>query len=117
MLVQSEKLAQAQRIFLLLGLARSTGTDFSQTPLMVSYFSLMVMLLSVHAVFKWGIASLCPAFVGSLSPVLYQLVVPARHAENVQNLGAFQNIGARLKFTDFLPNYSSLYLCSHIKKW
>jgi hypothetical protein len=52
MLVQSEKLAQAQRIFLLLGLARSTGADFSQTPLMVSYFSLMVMLLSVHAVFK-----------------------------------------------------------------
>jgi hypothetical protein len=52
MLVQSEKLPQAQRIFLLLGLARSTGADFSQTPLMVSYFSLMVMLLSVHAIFK-----------------------------------------------------------------
>jgi hypothetical protein len=59
---------------------------------MVSYFSLMVMLLSVHAVFKWGIASLCPAFVGSLSPVLYQLVVPARHAKiyaEVQIIGGW----------------------------
>jgi hypothetical protein len=29
------------------------------------------------------------------------LVVPARHAENDQNFGAYQNIGARPKFTDF----------------
>ncbi len=81
-------LAQARRISLLLGSAGSTAADFSQAPLKVSYFTLMVMLLSVHAVVKWGIASLCHAFMGGLSPVLYQLVVPARHAENVQNLGA-----------------------------
>ncbi len=110
MLVQSEKLPQAQRIFLLLGLARSTGADFSQTPLMVSYFSLMVMLLSVHAIFKWGIASLCPAFVGRLSLVLYQLVVPARHAENV-----YQNIGARLNFTDFCQT-TGVSISAHISK-
>jgi hypothetical protein len=54
--------------------------------------------------------------MGGLSPVLYRPVVPARHAENGQNLGVYQNLGVslgvRLKFTDFLPNYSSLYLCS-----
>ncbi len=81
-------LVQARRISLLLGSAGSAAADFSQAPLMVSYFSLMVMLLSVHAVVKWGIDSLCPAFMGGLSPVLYQLVVPARHAENVQNFSA-----------------------------
>jgi hypothetical protein len=59
------------------------------------------MLLSVHAVVKWGINSLCPAFMVGLSPVLYRLVLLARHAENVQNFGAYQNIGSRLKFTDF----------------
>jgi hypothetical protein len=52
MLVQSEKLVQARRISLLLGWAGSTAADFSQALLMVSYFSLMVMLLSGHAVFK-----------------------------------------------------------------
>jgi hypothetical protein len=52
MLAQSEKLSQAQRISLLLGSAGSAAAGFSQAPLMVSYFSLMVMLLSVHAVVK-----------------------------------------------------------------
>jgi hypothetical protein len=52
MLAQSEKLAQARRISLLLGSAGSAAADFSQAPLMVSYFSLMVMLLSAHAVVK-----------------------------------------------------------------
>jgi hypothetical protein len=88
MLAQAEKLAQAPRIFLLLGSAGSAAADFSQALLMVSFFSLMVMLLSVHAVVKWVIAFLCTAFMGGLSPVLYRLVVPARHGENVQNLGA-----------------------------
>ncbi len=70
MLAQAEKLAQAPRISLLLGSSGSAAADFSQAPLKVSYFSLMVMLLSVHAVFKWGIASPYPAFMGGLSPVL-----------------------------------------------
>jgi hypothetical protein len=69
MLVQAEKFAQAQRISILLGSAGSYAADFSQAPLKVSYFSLMMMFLSVHAVIKWGIASLCPAFMGGLFPV------------------------------------------------
>jgi hypothetical protein len=52
MLVQLEKLAQARRISLLLGSAGSAAAGFSQALLMVSYFSLKVMLLSVHAVVK-----------------------------------------------------------------
>jgi hypothetical protein len=39
--------------------------------------------------------------MGGFSPVLYWLLVPARHALNCQNLGACQNLGVRLKFTDF----------------
>jgi len=72
---------------LLFGLAESTATDFSQTSLKISYVSLMV-LLSLHAVAKCGVASGRPAFMGGVSPVLYRLIVPARHAENVTNFGA-----------------------------
>ncbi len=56
MLAQAEKLVQVQRISLLLGLAGSAAANFSQALLTVSYFSLMVMLLSVYPVDKWGIA-------------------------------------------------------------
>jgi hypothetical protein len=76
-----------RRILLLFGSAESTAADFSQTSLKISYVSLMV-LLSFHAVAKCGVASGRPAFMGGLSPVLYQLIVPARHAENVTNFGA-----------------------------
>jgi hypothetical protein len=34
-----------------------------------------------------AIASGRPAFMGGLSPTLYRLVVPARHAENDTNIG------------------------------
>jgi hypothetical protein len=47
-----------------------------------------MVLLSFHAVAKCGVASGRPAFMGGLSPVLYRLIVPARHAENVTNFGA-----------------------------
>ncbi len=57
---------------LLLGSAESAAVDFSQAPLMVSYFSLMKVLMPVHVDVKWGKASLRPAFMGRLSPVLYQ---------------------------------------------
>ncbi len=80
------------RISLLLGSADSAAANFSQALLKISHFSLMV-LLSVHAVVKWGIASSCPAFMGGLSPVLYRLVVPAHYAENVQNFGAEKKLG------------------------
>jgi hypothetical protein len=57
--------------------------------------------------------------MGGLSPVLYRLVVLARHAENVQNFGAYQNIGARLKFTDFSQS-TAFFISAHrrpTKKW
>jgi hypothetical protein len=76
-----------RRIPLLFGSAESTAADFSQTLLKISYVSLMV-LLSLHAVAKCGVASSRPAFMGGLSPVLYRLFVQARHAENVTNFGA-----------------------------
>jgi hypothetical protein len=41
-----------------------------------------MVLLSLHAVVKCGVASSRPAFMGGLSPVLYRLIVLARHAEN-----------------------------------
>jgi hypothetical protein len=65
---------------------------------MVSYFSLMKVLLCVHVDVKWGLTSLCPAVMSGLSPALYRLVVPARHAENGLNLGVYQNLGVHLKF-------------------
>jgi hypothetical protein len=67
--------------------AESTAADYSQTSLKISYVSLMV-LLSLHAVAKCGIVSGRPAFMGGLSPILYRLIVPARHAENVTDFGA-----------------------------
>ena len=80
------KLAQAQENLLTVRLGKSAASDFSQAPLKISYFSLMMVLLSVHAVVKWSIASTCPAFTAGLSPVQYWLVVPAHYAENVQTL-------------------------------
>jgi hypothetical protein len=58
-------------------------------------------LLPIHVDIKWGKASLCPVLMGRLSPALYRLVVPARHAYDGQNLGAYQNLCVRLKFADF----------------
>jgi hypothetical protein len=57
--------------------AEFAAADFSQAPLMVSYFSLMNVLLPVHVDVKSGQASLCPVFQGGLSPALYRLIVPA----------------------------------------
>jgi hypothetical protein len=67
--------------------AESTAADFSQTLLKISYVSLMV-LIPLNAVAKCGVASGRPAFMGGLSPALYQLVVPACHIENVTDFGA-----------------------------
>ncbi len=117
MLAQSEKLAQARRISLLLGSAGSAAADFSQALLMVSYFSLMVMLLSVHAVVKWGIASACPAFMGGLSPVLYLLVVSRTVPACCTGPPCWKcpkpwRIPPKIHW--FLPSYSSLYFCSQV---
>jgi hypothetical protein len=53
---------------------------------MFSYISQKV-LIPPHAVAKCAVAAGRPAFMGGLSPALYQLIVPARHAENVTNSG------------------------------
>jgi hypothetical protein len=52
----------------------------------ISFVSQMV-LIPLHAVAKCGIASGYPTFLGGLSPALYRLILPARHAENVKNFG------------------------------
>jgi hypothetical protein len=83
-LVSTKSWRRRRRIPLLFGSAESTAADFSQTSLKISYVSLMV-LLSLHAVTKCGVASGCPAFMGGLSSVLYRLIVPACHAENITN--------------------------------
>ncbi len=117
-LPQTKSWCWHRSVSLLLGSAESAAADFSKAPLKISYFSLMV-LLSLHAVVKWGIASSHPDFMGGISTVLYRLVVPARHTENVQNLGAYKNIGGHLKFTDFHQTIA-VYLSAHrrpIKKW
>ncbi len=72
-------------ISLLFGSAESTAADFSQTSLMFSCVSQMV-LIHPHAVAKCSVASGHPAFMGGLSPAVYRLV-PACHAENVANVG------------------------------
>ena len=92
MLAQAKSRRRHWRIALLLGSAESAAADFSQALLMVSYFALMKVLLPVHVDVKWGLASLWPAFMGGLSPVLYQLIVLARHTQNGQIFGV------RLKF-------------------
>jgi hypothetical protein len=72
-------------IYLLFGSAESTAADFSQTSLMFSCVSQMV-LIPPHAIAKCALASVRPAFMGGLSPALYQLVVLACYAENVTNI-------------------------------
>jgi hypothetical protein len=47
-----------------------------------------MVLIPLHEVAKYGIASDRTAFMGGLSPALYRLIVPARHAENVTNFDA-----------------------------
>jgi hypothetical protein len=59
-----------RRISLLFGSTESTGADFSQTSLMISYVSQKVLIFS-HAVAKCDVAS-DPAFMGRLSPVPYR---------------------------------------------
>ncbi len=71
----------------LCGLAESKAADFSQNSLKISLASQM-MLIPLHVAAKCGVASGCPPFMGGLSPALYQLIVPARHAENVTTFGA-----------------------------
>jgi hypothetical protein len=52
MFAETERWHRCRRISLLLGSAESAAADFSQAPLKISYFSLMMVLLSLHAVVK-----------------------------------------------------------------
>jgi hypothetical protein len=53
---------------------------------MISYIFQKV-LNPPYAVAKCDVATGRPAFMDGLSPALYRLVIPARHAENVTNIG------------------------------
>jgi hypothetical protein len=77
--------------------AESAAADFSQTYLMFSYFSQKV-LIPPHVVAKRAVAGGHPAFMGGLSPALYRLIVAARHAENVTNIGV-EKISAPAKIS------------------
>jgi hypothetical protein len=97
-------------ISLRFGLAESAAADFSQTSLMFSYISPKIMI-SPRAVTKCAVAAGCLAFMGGLSPTPYRLIVPARNAENVTNIGV-DKIPAPAKISLISPNCSSQYLCS-----
>ncbi len=57
------------------------------------------MLPLSHADPKWGSSSGCPAFMGGVPPVLYRLLVPARHAKIYAEV---KIIGGRAYFHQFL---------------
>ncbi len=80
-------------ISLLFGSAESTAADFSQTLLMISYISQKV-LIPPRAVAKCAVVPGRPAFMGGLSLALYWLIVPARHAENITNIGVNKILAA-----------------------
>jgi hypothetical protein len=65
----------------------STAAEFSQTSLKISFFLLMV-LFSPYVVAMCDASSAHSAFMDGFSPVLYQLIVLARHAEIVKKSGA-----------------------------
>jgi hypothetical protein len=92
-LVSTKCCRRCRRIPLMFGLAESTAADFSQTSQKISFVSQMD-LISLHAVTKCGIFSGCPAFMSGLSPALYQLIVPARHAENIKNFGTDKTLAS-----------------------
>jgi hypothetical protein len=64
---------------------------------MFSYFSLK-MLISPCAVTKCAVAAGRLAFMGVLSPALYQLIVLAHHAENVTQILALTKYQRLSKF-------------------
>jgi hypothetical protein len=90
---------------LLFGSVESTAADFSQTSLKISFVSQMV-LIPLQAVNKCGIASGRPAFKGRLSPA-YSTGPPCRKRHKFWRQ---QNIGIRLKFTDFRQTIAAYLL-------
>ncbi len=90
-----------------LGSAESPTADFSLVPLMSTFSSSLMWWIS-HVVSKWGMVSWCPAFMGGLSPILYRLFVPARHAKKWPNPRGNQKSGFRLESLTRLTSVLSL---------
>jgi hypothetical protein len=82
-----------RRIPLLFGSAESTAADFSQTSLKIFYVSLMV-LISLHAVAKCGVALWPPCFYGQTLSRTVPACFLLCHAENVTNFGADKILAA-----------------------
>ncbi len=84
----------------------------------------LVLLLAdvwnrVHVDFKWGMVPQCPAFMGGLSPILYRLLVPARHASKWSNIWRRPNLWClpEISLVSVKPKQSiSAHRCP-IKKW
>ncbi len=92
-----------------LGSAESPTADFSLVPLMSTFFSSLMWWI-LHVVSKWGMVSWCPAFMGRLSPVLYRLFVPGRHAKKWPKSTRNQKSGFCLKIYWFLSNHNNFKL-------
>ena len=117
-LLSTKYWCRCRRISLLFCLAESTAADFSQTSLMISYVSQKVLILP-HAVAKCAVVPGRPAFMGGLSSVPYQLVVPAHHAENITNFGA-NKISVSSKISLFFRQTIAVYISAHsrpAKNW
>ncbi len=107
-LASTKRWRRRRRISLLLDSEESVAADFSQAPIKISYFSLMVML-SVNSVVKWGIVSSCPAFMGRLSPYYSDLLYWPAMLKMSKTLA---NYRCAPKIHWFSLNCSSPYICS-----
>jgi hypothetical protein len=56
----------------------------------------------------------CLAFIDRLSPALYQLIVPACHAENVTNFGAEKISASAQNLLIFAKLQQSIYLLTGV---
>ncbi len=74
------------RIALLFRLGRICNCSLLSGPSDGLVLFLSDVLNRIHVDSKWGMVPQCLAFMGRLSPVLYQLLVPARHASKWSNL-------------------------------
>ncbi len=80
------------RIVLLFRLGRICNCWLLSGPTDGLVLLLAYVLNRLHVDSKWGMVPQCPAFMGGLSPVLYQLLVLARHASKWSNLWRRPNL-------------------------
>ncbi len=79
-MLAQEKVGSDAEEFLAVRLGRIRSSWLLSGPTDGFVLLLDEVLLPVHVDVKWGKASLRPAFMGGLSPVLYRLIVLARRA-------------------------------------